>query len=1074
MGADLSGVRFDARKDHSGVVLQQGRLLLDGDWNELVAILERRLRANVADLDGPGPQPGIQGTAAVSKVTPDAFALTLAAGDLAIGRGRLYADGLLAENHGGAPDDTFDPILAESFGSGAVTYSTQPYLPAPPALPKTGTHLVYLDVWQREVTHLEDPGLIERAVGVDTTARSQTVWQVKHFAVPAGTTCGTPDDALKGWGESIAPSGARLTVETIAVVDDEPCELPPTGGYRGLEHQTYRVEIHDPGTLGTATFKWSRDNASVASPILEVLDAGATVRPASLGKDDVLGFHDGDWVEILDDERELWGKPGEIRRIEIDDAEGTITLVGSALPVDLQLTIPDAASRHLRIRRWDQVGVVQNTAGGTVVDLDQAGATGVIPVPAVATDRVVLEHGLVVGFSSAGGSFRTGDHWIVPARAADASGGAVGADPLLEEAPPLGIHHHYVRLGILTAAGVTDCRPQWPTPGEGGGKGCDECGCECTECVTPVSHASGELTIQDAVDRVIASGGGTVCLAIGLYAIREPVRVADAVSVRIHGQGAGSIVVASASEGFVVSRSRFTTIDDLAIVAANDSAIVLDTTVAATVERVTALILAQEGPSRAAIALAGAAVLTRLRDNIVLAPTGIGEASTGAEARRRTLLVAALDVSDNFVVARDFGLRLDGTTAFMLANRVAANTVLRAAQGGLVTTGIVAPASLLPGSSVALDDNTVIVGGTGIAVSEGGFAITGNHVAAPRSDQPARTDGIAIMPTPRGELVRDTVRIDGNHIRGVGGHGIVDYSPVQTLEITRNRIEVTQHGIVVDEKSSVDVATIAHNTVLDVGSRITDEAPGVFGIRVVNATRAGIESNTVRGVGTAPTMGGRSIGIDVVAAAESRIAGNTVDRVGDVDNGRAEIGIAVRGFARSQIEGNSSRRYPPDPEFDPNGGGFIGLLVGSADEREHEVGFTTAGGITTGLSSSVFGIGPASAVGFGRISAPVVTVDANIVAGGAGDAPPAMIVGLRGDVIITSNHVHGNVEFGTLALWVRAETGAIAQNRLRGRREPTAELSLTGATVLGNLSSGILHLNGSPLGAPWDALNVAI
>src|SRR5688500_16466232 len=105
MGADLSGARFDARKDHSGVVLQQGRLLLDGDWNELVTILERRLRAGVADLDGPGPLAGVLGTAAVSKVTPDAFKLTLAGGELTIGRGRLYADGLLAENHGAEPDE---------------------------------------------------------------------------------------------------------------------------------------------------------------------------------------------------------------------------------------------------------------------------------------------------------------------------------------------------------------------------------------------------------------------------------------------------------------------------------------------------------------------------------------------------------------------------------------------------------------------------------------------------------------------------------------------------------------------------------------------------------------------------------------------------------------------------------------------------------------------------------------------------------------------------------------------------------------------------------------------------------
>ena len=1069
MGADLSSVPFDARKDHSGVVLQQGRLLLDGDWNELVAILERRLRANVADLDGPGPQTGIQGTAAVSKVTPDAFRLAIAGGDLAIGRGRLYVDGLVAENHGAEPGDTFDPILAESVGPDTVTYSAQPYLPDPPDLPADGTHLVYLDVWPREVTHLEEPGLIEPAIGVDTTARTQTVWQVKHVAAPAGTTCGTPDDDIEGWTALTAASGARLTVETISVADDDPCELPPTGGYRGLEHQTYRIEIHDPGEPGTASFKWSRDNGSVASAVVEVLDAGAAVRPASLGRDDVLGFHDGDWVEVVDDHRELRGEPGELRRIEVDDAEGTIAFAGSALPADLRLTIDEAAERHLRVRRWDQVGVVKNTAGGTVVDLDQAAATGAIPVPGTAADRIVLEHGLVVGFSSAGGAFRTGDHWIVPARAADAAGDISGPDPLLDAAPPLGIHHHYVRLGILTSGGVTDCRPKWPTPGEGN---CDECGCECTVCVTPVSHVSGELTIQDAVDKVKAAGGGTVCLAIGLYPLREPVRVDGATSLGIRGQGAGSIVVASASDGFVVTKSRFVTIEDLAVLAANDSAVVLDTTVAARVERVTALVLAQEGPSRSAIALAGTALLTTLRDNIVAGPTGIGHAGAGAEDRRRVLLVAEFEASDNIVIGRDFGMRLDGTTAFLLANRVADNTVIRAREGGIVATGFVYPSTVIPGSSFAIEDNTVIVGGTGISVSEGGFAITRNQIGAPRSDQPARTDGIAIVPTPPGELVRDVVRIDGNRVRGVGGHGIVDYASVQTLEVTHNRVELAQHGIVIDEKATVEIATVSGNTLMDIGSRDTDEAAGVFAIRVVNAAHASVESNTVRGVGTARSMGGESIGIDVVAVTESRVAGNTVERVGPVDGGRGEIGIAVRGFARSQIEGNASRRYPADPDFDPNGGRFIGLLVGSGDERELDFGLTKAGGIVTGLGPLVFGVAAAAAVGSARIVAPLVTVDANIVAGGAADAPPAMIVGLRGDAIVTSNQIRGNREFGTTALRLRAETGAVAQNRFWGGREPTADLFLSGASVLGNISTGILFLNGAPVPPPWDALNV--
>src|SRR6201995_5274360 len=110
MGADLSRVRFDPRRDHAGVVLQQGRLLLDADFNELVAILERRIRASVADLDSNGPTAGIAGVAVVPRTTPDGFKVTLSGGALSIGRGRMYVDGLLAENHGGKPV-VFEPML---------------------------------------------------------------------------------------------------------------------------------------------------------------------------------------------------------------------------------------------------------------------------------------------------------------------------------------------------------------------------------------------------------------------------------------------------------------------------------------------------------------------------------------------------------------------------------------------------------------------------------------------------------------------------------------------------------------------------------------------------------------------------------------------------------------------------------------------------------------------------------------------------------------------------------------------------------------------------------------------------
>src|SRR5215471_7330981 len=503
MGADISRVRFDPLRDFAGVVLQQGRLLLDADFNELVALLDRRLRAETIDLTSFGPDPNQAGESWVPRQTPDGFRVTASGGNLTIGRGRMYVDGLLAENHGEQLTG-FDPELAERAGTADTDYAEQPYWPTPDLLPGNGPHLAYLDVWDREVTALEDPDLVEIAVGVDTTARTQTVWQVRLLQNTGNASCASDDDEIPGWSDLIAPSAARLTTGTVDVsADDDPCELPPEGGYRGLENQTYRVEVHDAGAPGTATFKWSRDNGSVAIPVVEMVST-TVLRLATVGKDDVLRVSTNDWVEILDDHYELNQKPGVLRKVTVDDAERTITFSG-AIPTDLRpASADDAAKRHLRVRRWDQSGAVKDGNGNQLTDLDASGSSGLITVPASASTQVQLEHGVVVSFSvAAGGSgvLHSGDHWIFAARTADAS------VEELDAAPPLGIHHHYARLGFVTFPGSqSDCRRFWPPLGDGGDS------CECSICVHPGEHP----TLQEAVDQIKATGG-TICLSVGVH-----------------------------------------------------------------------------------------------------------------------------------------------------------------------------------------------------------------------------------------------------------------------------------------------------------------------------------------------------------------------------------------------------------------------------------------------------------------------------------------------------------------------------------------------------------------------------
>src|SRR5262245_19865835 len=532
MGADYSRVRLNPLLDYAGVELQQGRVLLDGDMNELTGIVDRRLRALASDVLGP---------ARVSSTTTDAFKISIAGGTLQIGKGRLYVDGLLAENHGAKSDDpakrVFDSLLAESQFADPIAYTAQPYLPDPPPLAQTDENrLVYLKVWRREVTYLKQPDLVESAVGVDTTSRIQTVWQVRVLDGDVGTaTCATPDADIPGWSALIAPSTGVLTTGTFeAAPVDDPCELPPTGGYRGLENQLYRVEIHNPGQPGAgATFKWSRENASVASRVTRII-SDHELELESLGRDDVLRFKENDWVEITDDTREFSQLPGFMRRI-ITVTPETRRITFDPLPDILKSPFSLADTPNLRVLLWNQSKKVFRTdPSGTPVevqDLDGAGPSGVINVPAAGT-TLLLENGVTVSFASTGTTgFRTGDYWVFAARTADASVEA------LDRASPRGPDQHYARLCLcnVKAGTVTDCRNPWPPDVEGHD-------CSCTACVTAETHASGQFTIQDAVNQVRETGG-TICLGPGQYAVAEPVRMVGARSVRIHGQGLATTVV---------------------------------------------------------------------------------------------------------------------------------------------------------------------------------------------------------------------------------------------------------------------------------------------------------------------------------------------------------------------------------------------------------------------------------------------------------------------------------------------------------------------------------------------------
>lgn len=442
MNGDLSRFRFDPQKAYSSVRTQQGRVALDADQNEETEIRLHDTRATRGDVLGPSGAPH----------DAPGMALSAPSGALRLAPGRYYVDGIRCQltTTDGAP----------------VALDRQPF-PPDEALPTTaGLYVAYLDVWERPISAIQDPSTREVALGgPDTSIRTQVVWQVKLLKVtaPAGTpSC---DTVFPEWERLRAGSSGTLQVrEASAGTSTDPCVVTEQAGYRGLENQLYRVEVHTgnwdpaaPGGVNTATptFKWSRDNGAVVAAWLG--------RPASLellvdrlGPGGAKGFSRGEWIEVTDDADELTVRPGVLAEIE-DISGSTLELDDPDGSVAAALGTP-VASLHPQVRRWESAG-----ARSVVVAASERGTSA-----ATSDGWLRLEDGIEVSFGT--GSFRSGDAWTFAARTAALPGTngrhlewAVdgSGNPRAQRAQ--GPRHHYARLALVQLTGTTwsvqqDCR----------------------------------------------------------------------------------------------------------------------------------------------------------------------------------------------------------------------------------------------------------------------------------------------------------------------------------------------------------------------------------------------------------------------------------------------------------------------------------------------------------------------------------------------------------------------------------------------------------------------------------------
>ena len=433
MKGDFSRWTFDPTKRYDRVLSLQGRVSLDADFNEGMELQLQRLRTLTADLLG--PHAGHGSSFEIAPTSP-------ASKDFVIKSGSYYVNGLLCEN----------PPLPPPPGGGNApvgpNYTTQLF---PPKLDEldAGNFVVYLDVWERFVTFVEDEDRTAAAVqqsirdvalgGPDTAARSQVVWQVRLLKMTVGGAAPFNSDArfedfirkLQAEGITRTQSGLVKMRARKPKADDTPCATSPESQYRGSENQLYRVEIHAGGKFGepgedAPTFKWSRENGSVILPIESI--EGPTIVLAAIGRDERLGLKPGDVVEVVDDAYVLENRAEPLLTVESVDAE-TRTIELSAAPAS---AVGTDQTRHPILRRWD--------GKGTVAHNPAAGFDAYLP----------LENGIEVHFSA--GDYRTSDYWIAPARVA--TGGVEWPGPAdnPKQIPPNGIVHAYAPLAAIEVA----------------------------------------------------------------------------------------------------------------------------------------------------------------------------------------------------------------------------------------------------------------------------------------------------------------------------------------------------------------------------------------------------------------------------------------------------------------------------------------------------------------------------------------------------------------------------------------------------------------------------------------------
>ena len=218
MRGDFSRLRFEKTKHYTSVLEQQGRVALDADHNEQRAIDGHLHKTETGDIIGPFGGPGA--------VTTTASRLQSAEKQSRLAPGAITFRGscVRTKRHCLTPAAPYliHPAVSDSD------------LPTELASGSLDSIRLFLQVWERLVTSLDDPCLREPALGpADTTVRRQTVWRVIAKAIQATQPSPSPFPArtararrLLEKASTLASVTPSLTIQPTRVVESIGTAVP--------------------------------------------------------------------------------------------------------------------------------------------------------------------------------------------------------------------------------------------------------------------------------------------------------------------------------------------------------------------------------------------------------------------------------------------------------------------------------------------------------------------------------------------------------------------------------------------------------------------------------------------------------------------------------------------------------------------------------------------------------------------------------------------------------------------------------------------------------------------------------